>query len=125
MAENIQRAETGEVLPKQEQSVRPPLDIYEDETGVTILADVPGVAKDAITLHVQDNVLTLQARPSHRIPGEVVHQEFSLANFERQVPIPETYDTEQIKAELTQGVLRLHMPKAEAAKPKKIAVTVG
>ena len=103
----------------------PALDVVESDQAYTVTLDLPGVAKESVKLQVQDNVLTLEARPSHRIQGQALHQEFSLVNFERQIPIPETYNAEQIKAELTQGVLRLHLPKAEAAKPKQITVAVG
>jgi HSP20 family molecular chaperone IbpA len=125
MAENIDKPVTGEVMPKREETVRPPLDIFEDGDGITLLADLPGVSRDAINLQVQDNVLMLEARPTHRIDGKAIYREFNLVKFERQIPIPETYDTTQIKAELSRGVLRLHLPKTESAKPKQIPVTVS
>ena len=109
----------------QEQYIAPPVDIYETADGLTVVADLPGVGPDDLSIEVKDNILTLQARAKHNLPGNAVYREFALANFFRQFQLAETVDITGIRAELKHGVLTLHLPKAEEAKPRQIQVTVG
>ena len=71
------------------------------------------------------NVLTLQGRPSHDLTNPNVSVEFSLHTFFRQFALSEEVDQDKIETELKDGVLNLHLPKAEKAKPKQIEVKVG
>jgi HSP20 family molecular chaperone IbpA len=90
-----------------------------------VLADLPGVDKQDLRIEVEDNVLTIQARPKHALVGEPAYREFELVNFYRQFQLSDAVDTTKITADFTHGVLALHLPKAEAAKPKQIQVQVG
>lgn len=114
-----------EMTRTQEEYVKPPVDIYETADGLTVLADLPGVSKDALTIEVEDNILTIKARAQHEIRDEPLYREFQLANFFRQFQLSEVFDAQKITAEFKHGVLKLHLPKAEKAKPKQIAVQVG
>ena len=113
---------TQEGTRTQEQYIAPPVDIYETPEGLTVLADLPGVSKDGLNIEVKDDVLTLQARAQHSLPGDPVYREFTLVNFFRQFQLSDRVDTGNIKAELKNGVLTLHLPKAEEAKPKQIKI---
>ena len=109
----------------QEQYVAPPVDIYETNDGLVVVADLPGVNKDGLSIEVKDDVLTLQGRTQHAIPGRPVYQEFELLNFFRQFQLSDTVDVQKISAELKHGVLTLNLPKSERAKPRKIEVSFG
>ncbi len=109
----------------QEQYVAPPVDIYETNDGLVVVADLPGVNKDGLSIEVKDDVLTLQGRTQHAIQGRPVYQEFELLSFFRQFQLSDSVDVQQISAELKHGVLTLNLPKAERAKPRKIEVSVG
>jgi HSP20 family molecular chaperone IbpA len=109
----------------QEQYERPPVDIYETSDGLTVVADLPGVSKDHLDIQVNNNVLTIQASTHNGLPGVAVHREFHLGNFLREFRLADTVDIHRIQAELKNGVLTLHLPKAEQAKPKKINVEVA
>jgi len=132
MAENtsVKVHEGGGALPKKEETrtgewfLRPAVDIYETEKGLTVVADLPGVDAEGLTVRVEDSVLTLEGRPAARTPERAWHQEFQLLRFFRQFELPEEVDQGKISAELKNGVLRLELPKAERAKPRRIQVKV-
>lgn len=107
-----------------EQYIAPPVDIYETPDGLTLVADLPGVTRDALSVDVKDDVLTIQAQAKHALPVDPTYAEFELVNFFRQFQLSDAVDINRITAELKHGVLTLHLPKAEAAKPKKIPVSV-
>ena len=108
-----------------EKYVAPPVDIYETSEGLVVLADLPGVSKDLLDIQVKNDMLTLQARSGAPYRGAPIHSEFELASFFRQFQLSDTVDTQNIRAELKHGVLTLMLPKAEAAKPKRIEVSVS
>ena len=116
-----QVAETRE----PERTLTPPVDIYETEDGLTVVVDLPGVAKGDVDVNVENDLLTISGKASTRTPGEKRYQEYALANYFRQFQLSEKVDREKIQAEIKHGVLKLHLPKAEAAKPKKISVKVA
>lgn len=109
----------------QEQYAPPPVDIYETNDGLVLVADLPGVNKDGLSIEVKDDILTLQGRTQHALPGRPVYQEFELVNFFRQFQLSDSVDVPSISAELKHGVLTLKLPKAARAKPRKIQVAVG
>lgn len=109
----------------QEQFIRPPVDIYETSEGLTVVADLPGVRKEDLEVEVREDVLTIRGRPSNSLPGHPHYREFELFPYFRQFQLSEKVDSSRITAELKHGVLTLHLPKAEAAKPKKIEVKYG
>ena len=109
----------------QGQSIAPPVDIYETPEGLVVLADLPGVAKEALEVRVEQNVLTIRGQVRHGVPGEAIYREYDLVNFFRQFELSEKVDQSQITAELKSGVLTLHLPKAAEAKPRHIEVRVA
>lgn len=109
----------------QERYVAPPVDIYETQDGLVVLADLPGVAKEALNVRVDNNVLTIRGHARHGVPGEAVYREYELINFFRQFELSDKVDQSQITADLKCGVLTLHLPKAQEAKPRQIEVKVA
>jgi len=109
----------------QERYVAPPVDIYETREGLVVLADLPGVAKEALDVRVDNNMLTIRGHARHGVPGEMTYREYELVNFFRQFELSDTVDQGRITADLKCGVLTLHLPKAEEAKPRQIEVRVA
>jgi HSP20 family molecular chaperone IbpA len=105
-----------------EYSQTPAIDIFETDDGLTLLADVPGLAKDDLEINFDQGVLTLEGKASHVQSGEKLFREFSVTGYYRQFRIPESIDPDKTSAELKDGVLTLQLHKAEAAKPKRIEV---
>lgn len=103
----------------------PPVDIFEDEEGgLTVLVDLPGVEQGGVNVNVENNILTIQGRVSRSEMPTQSHREFDLADYFRQFHLHEQVDQEKISAELRNGVLQLHLPKQAALKPRQIDVAV-
>ena len=109
----------------QESFVAPPVDIYETQDGLFVMADLPGVGKDDLDIKVENNVLTIQGRTTHSTPGALIAREYELVGFFRQFELSDKVDQTKISAELKHGVLKLHLPKPEEAKPRKIDVKIS
>jgi len=121
------KSEEQELAPTWEESrhLAPPVDIYETADALVVVADVPGATKEAVDINVEDGLLTIKARPEYESRGDAYVEEFGLVNFYRQFQLPDAVDQEKIEAQYKHGVLTITLPKAEAAKPKQIAVSVG
>lgn len=119
----VDRGPEREVTRQSERYAIPPVDIYEKQDALTVLADLPGVAADGLSVHVDQGVLTLEGKvgPVDE-SGTLLLREFDLTSFYRQFRIAETIDTEKIRAALKNGVLHLTLPKVERAKPRQIPV---
>ena len=100
----VQQPTTTETTRHQERYVAPPVDIYETPDGLVVLADLPGVAKEALDVRVDNNVLTLRGQARHAVPGEVTYREYELVNFFRQFELNEQVDQLRITADLKCGV---------------------
>lgn len=102
----------------------PTVDIFEDEKALTLVADMPGVPKENLTIDLRDDVLTITGAPSVSIPKEepFILQEFEIGKYFRQFTLSEVVDQGKIEAKLTNGILRLTLPKVGPAQPRKIQV---
>lgn len=117
--------QTREETRSSDKYLKPAVNIIETESGLTLTADIPGAAKDTLDINVEKGILTINAPISRSMPGNPVYTEFELAPYYRQFSIPESLDHEKASAELTNGILTLKIPKAAAAKPRKIEIRVG
>ena len=124
-APEVQTPPMTERMRHHARYVAPPVDIYETPDGLVVLADVPGVAQEALEVRVDHNVLTMRGQARHVLPGEVPYREYDLSNFCRQFALSDTVDQSHITADLKSGVLALHLPKAEEATPRQIEVRVA
>jgi HSP20 family molecular chaperone IbpA len=111
-----------EVTRSRERYIAPPVDIYETNEGLALMADLPGVSKENLDVRVENDMLTIRGNASHKAPGDPIYREYELANFFRQFELGEKVDQGRIAAELKHGVLTLSLPKAEEAKPRRIEV---
>jgi HSP20 family protein len=102
----------------------PAVDIFETERELTLLADLPGVKAKDLKIDLKDDVLTLTADETPlEGPGEKdVFREYRTGTYYRQFSLSDTIDQSKIEAVMKDGVLRLTLPKVEAATPRKIAV---
>jgi len=103
----------------------PQVDIVEGEHELLLLADVPGVKSEDVEVSYEQGLLTLHARVHPRQDEEqtrFVVREYGVGDFYRSFQIGEGIDPQKIEAHLKDGVLTLHLPKAEAAKPRRIKV---
>jgi len=103
----------------------PPVDIYETETSLNVIVDLPGVQKKDVNVKVDQDILTIKGKVRYSRPKDVVREEFQLLDFFRQFQLSEEVDREKISAESGNGVLTITLPKAEKAKPQQIQVKVG
>lgn len=109
----------------QERYVSPPVDIYETSDGLVLLADLPGVAPNDLDVRLEDNTLTINGRTKPGRTDEPTYREYELVNFFRQFELSEQIDQGKVSADLKHGVLTLHLPKTEKAKPRQITVKVS
>lgn len=105
----------------------PAVDIFETEKEITLLADMPGVKADDLTIDLRDNTLTLSAdvAPVDNDKEEELLVEYETGRYYRQFTLGELVSQDNIDAKLNDGVLRLSLPKVEKAAPKKITVKKG
>ena len=105
----------------------PPVDVVEDATGITLYADLPGVDRDQLQLRVDGDLLVIEADVNLPAPEAMTpsHVEVNLSRYRRSFTLSKELDAEQVSAELNHGVLRVRVPKAVHAQPRKIAVSVG
>lgn len=102
---------------------QPPFDIFETDTELTLYGDLPGAEQKDLDVRYEDEQLTIQAKVAPRSDDvTMLRQEYGVGNYYRRFLVGESIDTEKITAELNRGVLIIHLPKAEAAKPKRIQV---
>ena len=105
----------------------PPIDIFESGEGLVLRADLPGVSAEGLELQVQDNKLTLFGRVEPYVPEGVqaAHEEYGVGDFLRSFILSDEVDHERISAKLNNGVLRVVLPKAARAEPRKISIDDG
>lgn len=117
---NAARVETP-----QAPQIVPPVDIFEDDAGITVLADLPGVTREQLGVRVDGDSLIIEATATAiAVPEgmELVYGEAQFPSYRRQFTLSRELDPARIDAALKDGVLRLTIPKAEDAKPRRIEV---
>ena len=112
---------------QEEPALLPPVDVFEDASGITLYADMPGVTKDKLDLHVDGDTLAIEGSLGLELPEgmEASHAEVGLACYRRVFTLSKDLDASRISAELKQGVLTLRIPKADHAQPRRIEVKVS
>ncbi|SAK56991.1 heat shock protein Hsp20 [Caballeronia calidae] len=122
----------NEVARKNEDTVRratvtPAVDIVEDSHGITLWADLPGVPREKLDVKVHDARLTIEAEAELPVQGavRVHHAELRAPRFARAFSVSDDFDTTKIDANLTNGVLRLTIPRREEARPRRVEVRAG
>ncbi|MFW6163659.1 MAG: Hsp20/alpha crystallin family protein [Planctomycetota bacterium] len=127
-SQDIQRREPAEAEVVDERArFLPAVDIYETDDGAVLVADLPGCDEESVDVSLEDRVLTIRGRVKPESPEglELATAEYRTGDFERTFTVSELIDAENIEATVTHGVLRLTLPKAEVAKPRKIEIKAG
>ncbi|HZQ74986.1 MAG TPA: Hsp20/alpha crystallin family protein [Burkholderiales bacterium] len=109
----------------EQPGLLPPVDVFEDAAGITVYADVPGVTRENLEVHVEGDNLFLEGKIAVEMPKELeaTHVEVPRSRYRRVFALSREFDTGKLTADLKNGVLRLRIPKAEHAKPKRIQVS--
>ncbi len=142
MGTQVQKTEAGtqnpEIQVREKQAVtrepgtwegpyfEPRVDIYETADALTLMAEVPGAEAEDLQTDLKDNLLTVSAKVARVDPRwKPLYEEYSVGHYLRQFRLGEQIDQAKISANLKDGVLTLTLPKAAAAKPRRIKVTGG
>ena len=109
---------------EQRAVVAPSVDVFENENELLVVADLPGVSQDRMSIHFDTGRLTIEGK---RTPPKWSARlaETDAADFRRTFLVPQGIDAEKIAAELSQGVLTVHLPKHASVKPRRIDVKVS
>ncbi len=126
MSEKTEVAKTADAS-RGEAAMLPAVDVVEDAGGITLYADLPGVSKDKLALQVEADTLTIEGEIALDMPEgmEASHAEIGLPRYRRMFTLSKELDTDKVSAEFRQGVLKLRIPKAEHARPRRIEVKVA
>ncbi|MDB5775104.1 MAG: heat shock protein Hsp20 [Herbaspirillum sp.] len=116
-----------EESPRDDAVLTPPVDVLEDPNGITLFADLPGVPKDKLKLQVNADTLTIEAEVGFAVPEgmQASHAEVGLNRYRRVFTLSKELDTESVTADLANGVLKISIPKAAHAQPRRIEVQVN
>ena len=109
--------------PQELATMAPVVDIFENDDEILLYADMPGVTKENITINVDNGKLEISGIRNLQTKGVVSWQEFGDVEFKRVFSVPQSIDVSRVNAELKEGVLKLQLPKSEAAKPRKIEIS--
>jgi HSP20 family molecular chaperone IbpA len=107
------------------ETVLPPVDIYESEEEILLFADMPGVLKEGVKVNIDNGTLSLSGIRKLQAKGAARWEEFGDVEYRRNFSVPQTINVEKVYAELKDGVLKLHLPKSEAAKPRLIQINAA
>jgi HSP20 family protein len=109
------------------RALRPQVDVLEDERGITLLADLPGVPRDQLDIKVDGETLTIEGTVATATPQglQPAYVELRVPRFRRAFTLSRELDTGRIEANLKDGVLNLRIPKLEHAQPRRISVNVA
>ena len=128
---------TGQTAPAQRQgtaetsdetrALRPRVDVLEDERGITLLADLPGVPREQLDIKVDGETLTIEGTVATATPQglQPAYVELRVPRFRRAFTLSRELDSSHIEANLKDGVLNLRIPKLEHAQPRRISVNVA
>lgn len=109
--------ETGKAIPY--------VDIFENDDEILLTADMPGVRKEDVSVNINNGTLYLSGIRRFDRKGAATWEEFSDVEYIRNFSVPQSIDVEQVKAELKDGVLTLHLPKTESFKPRMIEINAA
>lgn len=110
---------------REQPALVPPVDVIEDAEGITLCADLPGVPKEGLDVHIDGEVLSIEGAIGLEMPKdmEATHIEVSLPRYRRVFTLSRELDPNRMRAELKQGVLTVRIQKAEHARPRKIEIS--
>ncbi|MDM5179286.1 Hsp20/alpha crystallin family protein [Massilia sp. DJPM01] len=127
LAQSPSTGQTGGTALARSGVLIPPVDVIEDANGITLLADIPGVSRDQLDLRLETNSLTINGSVSLDVPPEMEsrYAEVKHQHYQRSFALSRELDGEQASAELNHGVLKIRIPKAAHAQPRRVQIKVA
>jgi HSP20 family molecular chaperone IbpA len=125
---DVTTRESGEVQEREPETVlRPPVDIFEDAEGITLLADMPGVDKERLNLQIDNDSLLVEGDARIEMPKgmEALYADVRSTRYRRSFALSSELASEGISASIRDGVLNVRIPKREEVRPRKIEVNLG
>ena len=126
---SMKTTESGEVQRQAEREMvlHPAVDIYEEATGITVKADLPGVSRDRLDVQVDGNNLTIEGQAAIDMPEgmEALYADVNATRFRRSFTLSNELDVNNIRAEMKHGELTLRLPKRAEVQPRKIEISVS
>jgi HSP20 family molecular chaperone IbpA len=126
---DVSKQETGvtQEVKQQEQAILPAVDIFENESGITVQADMPGVSRDRLDVHIDSDTLAIEGLAEIPMPEgmDAIYADIRSTRYQRSFTLSRELDTERIEAGLKDGVLTLRIPKREEHRPRRIEVQTG
>ncbi|MGH8550062.1 MAG: Hsp20/alpha crystallin family protein [Methylococcales bacterium] len=109
------------------QVIRPPVDIFEDEGGITVQTDMPGVSKERLSVHVDRDALAVEGTTEIQVPEgmQSVYADIRSTHYRRSFSLSSELDGDEAEATLKDGILTLRIPKRAQYQPRKIEVGAG
>jgi len=125
-APKAQDAQAPKTQARDEVALMPPVEVVEDASGITLYADLPGVSRETLNLRVEADTLTIEGEMALQVPEgmQSSHAEVSIPRYRRAFTLSKELDPDKVTAELKHGVLKLRIPKAEHAQPRKVEIRV-
>lgn len=116
----------AQTVRESDQTMRPPVDIFEDESGITVHADMPGVSREGLEVSIDGDTLSIEGRAEIPVATDMqaLYADVHATRYQRSFTLSRELDGEQISATLRDGVLILRIPKREQHKPRKIELRV-
>lgn len=126
---DLKTAESTELKAREEQGVSlvPAVDIYEDAEGITLMADLPGVSRDRLTIEIDKDTLSIDGEAAIEMPDgmEALYADIRATRFRRSFTLSRELETDKVNARMKDGVLTLKIPKRVELQPRKIEVSAG
>jgi HSP20 family molecular chaperone IbpA len=126
MDKSKELSETKQGTKDQDPAIRPPVDIFEDEKGITLLADMPGVSKERLEIEIDKDTLSIEGEAAIPMAQgmEALYADVQSTRYQRSFSLSSELDGEKANANLKDGVLTLQIPKRAQFQPRKIEVRV-
>lgn len=127
-AQEPSRQDTSRSVARRDaQAMTPRVDVLEDDSGITLIADMPGVSKESLEINVENDALVIEGVISSATPQalEATYAEIRVPRYRRSFTLSRELDAGHIEAQLKDGVLKLRIPKHEQARPQRISVNVS
>ena len=126
---SVKSTESSQVQRETEQrrALRPPVDIYEEAEAITVKADLPGVSRDRLEVHVDGDNLTIEGEAAIDMPEEMeaLYADVNVTRYRRSFTLSKELEAQKISAEMKDGELTLRLPKRAEVQPRKIAISAG
>jgi len=125
--ESSRQEASRSVARRDAQAMTPRVDVLEDDSGITLIADMPGVSKESLEINVENDALVIEGAISSATPQalEATYAEVRVPRYRRSFTLSRELDAGHIEAQLKDGVLKLRIPKHEQARPQRISVNVS